>query len=119
MFVAFLNLRIEGKRSSAVITLVAGASFGVYLIHDHYYIREALWTKIDGALWLDKWYLLPASLGTIFAVYGVCTLIELLRQRLFFPLDNSARIRGWFLRLDEKIRTFWNDEEGSKRDCRR
>lgn len=119
LFVAFLNLRIEGKRSSAVITLVAGASFGVYLIHDHYYIREALWTKIDGALWLDKWYLLPASLGTIFAVYGVCTLIELLRQRLFFPLDNSARIRGWFLRLDEKIRTFWNDEEGSKRDCRR
>ena len=120
LFVAFLNLRIEGKRVCAAITLVAGASFGVYLIHDHYYIRETLWTKIDGASWLDQWYLLPASFGVILAVYCVCTLIELVRQKLFSPLDNSKRIRGFFQRLDERLRGIWKEEEkGREQECRK
>ncbi len=117
LFVAFLNLKIEGRRISSAILLIAGASFGVYLIHDHYYIRETLWAGIDGASWLDKWYLLPASLGVILAVYFVCTLIELARQKLFSPLENSKRVRGFFLGLDERLRRLW--KEGEKENCRR
>lgn len=107
LFIAFLNLEIKPGKLANVITTISGASFGVYLIHDHYYIRETLWTKIDGASWLGKWYLLPASIGVILAVYIVCTVIELLRQALFLPIDNSKKIRGFFLGLDEKMRKAW------------
>lgn len=114
LFLAFLNLEIKPGRGAKCITTVAGAAFGVYLIHDHYYIRKTLWSKLDGASWLLKWYLLPASLGVILAVYAVCTVIELLRQKLFSPIDNSLRVRGFFLRLDEKIRRIWRGEDQTR-----
>lgn len=107
LFIAFLNLKIKPGKLSRFINKVAGASFGVYLIHDHLYIRETLWTKIDGVSLLDKWYLLPACLGIIAAVYAVCTVIELLRQVLFVPLDHSKRLKGFFMRLDQKLAGIW------------
>ena len=83
-------------------------------------MRERLWAKIDGASWLEQWYLLPASFGVILAVYCVCTLIELVRQKLFSPLDNSKRIRGFFQRLDERLRGIWKEEEkGREQECRK
>ncbi len=107
LFVAFLNLDIRPGRAAKGIVKVGGAAFGVYLIHDHYYIREMLWTKINGVDWLDKWYLLPACVGVIAAVYVTCTLIELLRQRLFAPINGSGKLKGVFDGLDEKLRGLW------------
>lgn len=106
-FLAFLNLEIRPGRLSRFINTVAGAAFGVYLIHDHLYIRETLWTRIDGVALLDKWYLIFACLGIILAVYAVCTVIELLRQKLFAPLNNSQKLRGFFFGLDEKLKNIW------------
>lgn len=111
LFLAFLNLDIKPGRGARFINTVAGAAFGVYLIHDHYYIRETLWTKIDGVSLLGKWYLLPASLGIILAVYAVCTVIELLRQIIFKPIDNNQKLRGFFIRLDQKLYAVWNGEK--------
>lgn len=108
LFTAFLNLKIRPGKLANAIVLIAGASFGVYLIHDHYYIRETLWTLIDGSAWLGKWYLLPACIGMTLAIYLVCTLIELLRSRLFLIVDNNQKLRNVFSRLDEKLRTIWH-----------
>ena len=107
LFLAFLNLKIRPGKAARFINKAAGASFGVYLIHDHLYIRETLWTKIDGVSLLDKWYLLPACLGIILAVYAVCTGIELLRQVLFLPLDRSRKLRGFFERTDRRLEDLW------------
>ncbi|MDO4294119.1 MAG: acyltransferase [Eubacteriales bacterium] len=111
LFLAFLNLRIAPGKGAAVINTVAGAAFGVYLIHDHYYIREKLWSRIDGGAWLGKWYLLPACIGTVAAVYLVCTGIELLRQRIFCPLEKSKWLTEACLRADEGLRRIWRGEE--------
>ena len=91
-----------------MINTVAGASFGVYLIHDHYYIRESLWTKIDGAAWIGKWYLLPACIGMIAVIYAACTLVELARQGIFYRFEHSRKISGFFYGLDEKLRRVWH-----------
>lgn len=107
LFIAFLNLEIKPGKFARFINTVAGASFGVYLIHDHLYIRETLWTRIDGVSLLDKWYLLPACLVIIFAVYAVCTAIELLRQALFTPINNNQRLKGFFMKLDRKLAEIW------------
>lgn len=116
MFIAFLNLHIRPGRAADWIVKTAGAAFGVYLIHDHYYIREMLWTKINGVDWLGKWYLLPACIGVIAAVYTVCTLIEFLRQLLFLPLNNSRRLKGFFDGLDDRLRCLWNGRRIQKGD---
>lgn len=106
-FLAFLNLNIRPGRAAHFINVVAGAAFGVYLIHDHLYIRETLWARIDGVALLGKWYLLFACLGIVLAVYAVCTVIELLRQKLFEPLNNNQKLKGFFFRLDERLKCIW------------
>lgn len=71
-----------GKR---LIYKVAGATFGVYLIHEHWNIRY-LWPQ-----WFASGEYVNAPLGIfvlhmVFAVlimFCVCTLIELLRQKMF------------------------------------
>lgn len=110
-FVAFLNLKIPSGRTARAITAVAGAAFGVYLIHDHYYVREKLWTRLGSVSWLGKWYLPLAMLGTILAVYAVCTLIELARARLFVPLNENRKLRGFFSRIDRKLFALWHGTE--------
>ena len=110
LFLAFLNLRIAPGRGAGLINRIAGASFGVYLIHDHYYIRESLWTKIDGAAWLGHWYLPFACIGVIAAIYLVCTAIELLRQKLFAPFEKSTAIAGFFQKADDKLKKIWNGD---------
>ena len=116
LFIAFLNLKSPGGRIGAFINRTAGAAFGVYLIHDHYYIRESLWTQIDGAAWLGKWYLLPACIGTIAAVYAICTVIELIRQGIFYRFEHSVSIAGFFGRMDEKLRSIWNGASGADKN---
>lgn len=110
LFAAFLNLKSPAGRAGVLINTVAGASFGVYLIHDHYYIRESLWTRIDGGAWIGKWYLLFACIGMIAAIYAGCTLIEFARQAIFYKFEHSKRISGFFYRMDEKLRAVWHGE---------
>lgn len=110
LFAAFLNLKSPAGRAGVLINTVAGASFGVYLIHDHYYIRESLWTRIDGGAWIGKWYLLFACIGMIAAIYAGCTLIEFARQGIFYKFEHSKRISGFFYRMDEKLRAVWHGE---------
>ncbi len=60
--------------------------------------------KIDGTAWLGKWYLLPACIGMILMIYAVCTLIELVRQGIFYiresfwmKIDGTAWLGKWYL----------------------
>jgi len=81
LFSFFLGLRLG---TVTTINTVASAAFGVYLIHDHPYVRAWLWGDVvrpadhyaDGT----NFYLL--AVGTVLAIYVSCTLIDLVRQRL-------------------------------------
>lgn len=108
LFIAFLNLRIKEKRIARFITKIASCSFGVYLIHDHLYIRETLWTLIDGASLLTKWYLPLVSIGIILFVYIVCSSIELVRQMLFIPVQSNKKLQSFFIHIDERLKGLWN-----------
>ena len=71
------------ERFRRPIVLVSGATFGVYLIHEHINIRY-LWLQwFDCAAWVDA--PLPGFLGhmifTVLTVYIVCTLIEMIRKK--------------------------------------
>lgn len=64
------------------INLIASATFGVYLIHDHQLVRPYLWKTIfHNADFQDSITIIPYSIIVCFLVYIVCTIIELLRQK--------------------------------------
>lgn len=73
-----------GERTCRIISKLAGATFGVYLLHEHIDVRSILWERLGCAGYASA---SPAAfvghlLITVAGVYLVCTAIELLRQQL-------------------------------------
>lgn len=99
LFMAFLKIEIKGGGIGRFINLIAGATFGVYLIHEHRYIRYLWqqWLHVTDAV-NEPWLLLHL-LGSILAVFAVCTCIELVRKWLFGLITN----RKWFNNIFSKF----------------
>lgn len=78
LFLCFVNLRV---RPSALLTALSGASFGVYLIHDHGLLREMIWRT-----WLQIWTLCQRGDFWLWALlippglYLACALADCLRK---------------------------------------
>lgn len=74
---------------SKIINVIAASAFGVYLIHDgaagHFLWREVF----RNASFQNSPYLIPYSLVCIMAVYISCTLLEILRSRIFRALSRG------------------------------
>ena len=110
LFVGFLGIKIRPGRGADFILLTGSASLGVYLIHDHYYIRESLWSSLSAWAWLQDWYLVPKIVVTVAAIYAVCTAVELTRRLLFRPLEQSRRLQAFFIKIDTKLEKIWRGE---------
>lgn len=80
IFVAFANWNVK---YSKWINVVSSAMFGVYLIHDHDFIRPFLWeTVFQNAKYQNSILLVPYSIAVAAIVFILCTLLDLLRQRI-------------------------------------
>ena len=93
LFTAFAGLRpgrTEGK-GAELIRRIASASFGVYLIHEHLALRY-LWPQWLGTQnFADTPAFLLHWLFSVLAVYGVCMLIDLIRQALFWGIGRIGK----------------------------
>ncbi len=95
LFVAFTKLEIKSGGVSKVINMLASATFSVYLIHEHRYLRY-LWQQ-----WLgveqsasQPWMVLHL-LGSVLLVFAACAVIELVRKWLFSLVTE----RKWFCKI--------------------
>ncbi|ALS01495.1 hypothetical protein ATZ33_08980 [Enterococcus silesiacus] len=73
------------------VNLLGSATLGVYLIHDNNYIRHFLWKELTA--FKASYYginLVVTSIVIIILVYIVCSLIDILRQKLFALLRIGA-----------------------------
>mgnify|MGYP000218116417 CR=1 FL=1 len=107
LFLGFLHLRMPRVR---VVNTIASACFGVYIIHFNHFLRDGLWHWMSGVLHLaDTPALLPLlALGAL-AVYGVCTLIDLARQRFIEPL---------YMRLIDRVPPVRRELEKAQERCK-
>lgn len=80
LFLFFAGIRMKG---GGILTLLSGASFGVYLIHDHSLFRAMIWGQ-----WIAVWQrCLTASFWktALFApliLYLACAAVDILRKYL-------------------------------------
>lgn len=87
IFSIFKNLSIKHNR---FINTIASTTLGVYLLHENFLINRWLWHavfKMDN--WLESPLLLPYMLLCALIVFITCSIIELLRSRLF---DSIGRL---------------------------
>ena len=95
-FLFFRTIRIpEGFFSKAVL-FVSPLTFGIYLIHEHYLLRD-LWTtfwKVNEAVKMP-WFI-AHFIGCVLAVFMIGAVIEGIRKFLFDLLYRSKALQ-WFL----------------------
>lgn len=83
LFLCVKNMPWKESKVDGLILKVSGAAFGVYLIHDNYLIRYLVWDTFKASkVALTHWAVIYACVVAV-AVYLSCTVVELLRQRLF------------------------------------
>ena len=82
LFVCVRNLPWKESKLDRVILKVAGAAFGVYLIHDNYLIRYLVWDAFRVSKVAKTHWAMIYAVGVAVIVYTVCTVLELLRQQL-------------------------------------
>ena len=87
LLIGFKHLNIK---HSKIINTLAAATFGVYLIHDNNFVRPFLWHEVfKNASYQNSPYLIPYSIAVIFIVYLSCTVIELIRSKIFKVLSRG------------------------------
>lgn len=108
IFLCFLRMRIHRKAAVLAIQIFSPAAFGVYLIHSH----RLMWSYLYGFLigfypGLPCLKLVLAVILSAAVLYTVCTLLELVRIRLFRLIrvnQFTVSAEGFFQKLLAKCR---------------
>lgn len=110
LFMAFSTLKMNYHKW---INVLASATFGVYLIHDNSLMRAFLWIDVfQNFKYQHSLLLIPYSILVVALVYAVCTVIDLIRQKVFEKpfmfivnkyadavLEPFAKICNWFRKI--------------------
>lgn len=79
LFIIFKNIKLQ----SNTVNKIATSTFGIYLISDHKYIRDVLYTKIlhTGDYYYNSSFI-PYLIVSVIAIFVCCAIIELIRQKM-------------------------------------
>lgn len=101
---AFSKMPIKGWLQK-VVAFFAPAALGVYLIHDHHFVREKLWAGVGPQIGRQNAVLMVASiLGVALAVLLACLVIDRLRIYLF----KFMRIPMLCQKIERRTNDCWN-----------
>lgn len=91
LFLAFKNIEMKNYK---LLNIISSTTFGIYLIHDNFLMREFIWTKYFKVYeHFEDADLLFYSLKIIILVFIVCSLLDFIRQKLFvFSIDKIISI---------------------------
>ena len=91
LFAFFANVTIKSEKAGKIIGPLAGASFGVYLLHEHMDFRYVWqqWLMIEKQA-ESVWFPVLMA-GTILGVFIVCATIELFRKNLFHKIGKAVK----------------------------
>lgn len=93
LFLAFKDLTIKNTNISKSVLRIAPMTFGVYLIHDHTYIRDFLWGILfPMAEWKNSAAVIPGAFVAVSIIFIVCILLEYIRKKIvaILRLDNIS-----------------------------
>lgn len=95
LLLLFEGLKIKGEWLCRLIKAASPLAFSVYIIHTHPLVWESLMKGAFSSYRYLHWAaLLPAVLLSAVLIYTVCSLIDLLRKKLFDILDIRKRCQG-------------------------
>lgn len=103
LFVAFLNINIKNELISKIITTVAPATLGVYLIHAHAEFSPWSWEVLNLPAKMDSVLFFLIQVGVVLAIYTGCTVLDLIRMKTVGRVESNKRIVEICERISKKI----------------
>ena len=101
LFLTFSKIQIK---NSKIINSIASTTFGIYLIHDHDYVRWKIYSDIFNCY--DYTYsdlLIPYVFFMTATIFIICMMIDYLRQLLFEKSTILTKLSKQALTLQSKI----------------
>lgn len=83
VFCVVQRASIGDNRLIRFLTYIAPFSFGVYLIHDNFYVREWLWGVVSSYVPFNLSNIILCSLSVAIFIYTICTGIDMFRALIF------------------------------------
>ncbi len=108
LFTAFVNAKEREYKTGKLISAFAAGSFGVYLIHEHVFLRFKWpeWLGIAGLFDKNPVVLVLWVIASAVMVYIVCACLDMIRQFIFKTVEKAAegkRISIFLTELDKKL----------------
>jgi len=84
--------------TSQIVNKVASTTFAVYLIHANLLVVNWLWNKVvSGYRFENSPFVFIYALGVTFLVFSICSVIDLIRQRLLGVVE--FKLIGWISKI--------------------
>ena len=83
LFLRFKGIHFKDSAVVRGLVEIAPFTFGVYLIHDHPWVRNIIWSRVPEWGGLDSPVYIPVILIFVALVFVVCMVIDFLRAKLF------------------------------------
>ncbi len=98
LLLGFERLKLP-KTACKVIRFLSPMAFSVYVIHVENQIWKYLDKRFAAYVFLPPLKEAAAIVGTVLAIYVICTAIDYFREKLFAALKVRQRLRAWEERL--------------------
>ena len=110
LFLWFMLINIKNIRINKAIVAMSGLTFGVYLIHENFLVREHLYTDVlNIPSYINTPMQIPYIIGCALGIYAVASLIEYLRQKIFAILKVDAvmqKMEDWITEKIAKLQVY-------------
>lgn len=99
MFLFFRTIDIPDGFFAKIILFISPLTFGIYLLHEHYLLRD-LWTTFwkAGEYFKTPIFILH-MIGCVWAVFLIGALVEWIRKLIFGLLDKTKPVKWFFSKL--------------------
>ena len=107
LFLYFLSIKIVNLGVNKIIVKLSSLTFGVYLIHENFLVREHLYTDwLNMPSYVNTQYQVLYIITCALGIYIISSLIEYLRQKLFLILRIDILMQKLDTRITKHISRF-------------
>ncbi len=100
-FLLFLKISISTNR---LINYIAGSTFGVYLFHENFILREWIWgVAVNREAYYNSSLFIVHCFITVLVIFTIGICFDILVSYLIKPVLNSAKVNSLCAGADEKI----------------
>ncbi len=112
----FMTFKNAGLPYSRIVNWLAGGVLGVYLIHEHWAVKQVMWESIFPVdMLMDQWFLPKAVFVLVVLLLGMM-LIDKVREALFSLIARARFVRNVADHLNSRFYSIFDGDSDSRRD---